>query len=134
MADHTGFARFRARFESALQTYRQTTGLTLAEHPLAVQLQSCQSVESITTIFTHEVRASSDLLAGSDRIITSMKCTISMLFTLSATTPFGDASDLVRKGELMASLDIPDGSLQPYPPAKAILAGLAILFSVCIVL
>jgi hypothetical protein len=134
MADHTGFTRFRARFESALHTYRQTTGLALPEHPLAVQLQSCHSIESITTILTREARASGDLLVRSDRIITSIKCTISMLFTLSATAPFGDANGLVRKGDLMASLNIPDGSLQPYPPAKAILAGLAILLSVCVIL
>jgi len=57
-----------------------------------------------------------------------------MLFTLSATASFGDAIGLVRKGELMASLNIPDRLLQPYPPAKAILAGLAILFAVCVIL
>jgi hypothetical protein len=134
MTDHTGFARFRARFESALQTYRQTTGLTLAEHPLAVQLQSCRSIESITTVLTREARASTGFSAESDRIITSIKCTISMLFTLSASASFGDAIDLVRKGDLMASLNIPDRSLQPYPPAKALLAGLAILIAVCVIL
>ena len=98
MADHAGSTRFRARFESALQTYRQATGVTLAEHPLAVQLQSCHSIESITAILTREARASRDLSAGCDRIITSMKYTISMLFTLSTTASFGDAIDLVRKG------------------------------------
>jgi hypothetical protein len=134
MADHTGFTRFRARFESALEAYRQTTGLTLTEHPLAVQLQSCRSIESITTILTRSARASTSFSAESDRIITSIKCTVSMLFTLSATASFGDAIGLVRNGELMASLNIPDRSLQPYPPAKALLAGLAILIAVCVIL
>jgi hypothetical protein len=34
----------------------------------------------------------------------------------------------------MACFYIADGFLQPHPPGKAILAGLAILFHVCVVL
>jgi hypothetical protein len=88
--------RFRARFESALQTYGQTTGLALAEHPLAVRIQSCHSAESITTILIHEARASSDLL-GSDRSTNLIESIVSMLLTLSVTTSLGDAIGLVRK-------------------------------------
>jgi len=36
MYDQPGSTGFRALFESALRTYEQTTGIRLAEHPLAV--------------------------------------------------------------------------------------------------
>jgi hypothetical protein len=96
MDDQSGSARFGVRFGSALQTYQQTTGLSLAGHPLAVQLRRCHSVDSITSILKHEVQASGDLLR-SDRVMKSIESTVSILFTLSATASFGDAVDLVRK-------------------------------------
>jgi hypothetical protein len=130
MADQSGSTRFRARFRSALQTYQQTTGVTLAEHPLAVQLQSCCSVESITTILTHEVRSPGGNL-GSDGIVKSIESIVSILFTLSNTAAFGDAIGLVRQEAPMTCFHTPDGYSQLYPPARAILAGLAILFAVC---
>jgi hypothetical protein len=115
-----------------LQTYRQTTGVTLVEHPLAVQLLGCNEVEFITTILKREAHASSDLL-GSDKIMTLIESIVAILSTLSATASFRDAIGLVREETLMAFY-IPDAFLQPYPPAKAILASLAILFAVCVVL
>jgi len=67
MADRSGSARFRAHFESALLAYRKITGVTSAEHPTAVRLQNCDSVESITTLLLYEARAFSDF-RGFDRI------------------------------------------------------------------
>lgn len=54
MADRSGFIHFRTRFESALQAYHKTTSVVLAEHPLAVGLQNCYSVEAVTTLLKHE--------------------------------------------------------------------------------
>jgi hypothetical protein len=107
MADQSGSARFRTRFESALQAYQQTTGVILVEHPVAIQLRNPHSVESITTILKFEARTFSDLL-GSDRIMKALEGTISNLFTLTATASFGDAIDLVRKNGLMACFPMPD--------------------------
>ena len=132
MADQSRSIRFRARFESALQDYYHTTGVSLAEHPLAVQLQDPDSVQSITTVLVHEARPSSDLLGG-DKSTKSIESIVSILFTLSTTACLGDAIGLVRKA-LMACCHIPDIVLQPCTPAKAVLAGLANLFSVCAIL
>ena len=95
MADHSESTPFRTRFESALQNYQQTTGVTLAEHPVTSHIQNLQSLESITEILKYEARASSDLL-GTDRIMHLIESTASMLFTLSAAASFGDAITMVR--------------------------------------
>jgi len=111
MADQSQSTFFRDRFESVLQTYQQTTGIALAEHPLAVELQSCHSVDSITAILKREARASNDLLEI-DRVTKSIEGIISMLSTLFATASFGDsdAIGLVRNDALMAlSFYISDG-------------------------
>ena len=133
MADYPASTLFSARFESALQAYQHTTGVTLAEHTLTVQFQNPHSAESIVTILKCEARVPSDL-QDSYIIVNSIENIVSMLFSISTTTSFRDAIVLVRKEALMTCLHIHDGLSQPYPPAKAIATGLAILFSACAVL
>jgi hypothetical protein len=98
MPYQSGATRFRERFESALQAYQKTTGLVLAEHPLAVQVQSCHCVESITKLLTNEARAFSSFsnLQGSDSVIKSIEGVVSILSTISATS-LGEAVGLVRQ-------------------------------------
>jgi hypothetical protein len=86
---------FQERFESALQAYRKVTGVTLTEHPLAVQ-----SVESITAILKNEAQASSNFL-GTDEIIKSIENTVPVLSTLSSTISIGEVIDLVCQIKLM---------------------------------
>jgi hypothetical protein len=96
MSDQSGPTILRARFESALKAYQTTTGVTLAEHPLAVEMQGCHSAESIATLLKHEARAFTDL-QGSDRVISSIKRTSSIFSTLSVNTILGEAIGLVRQ-------------------------------------
>jgi hypothetical protein len=96
MADPSGSARFQALFESALQAYQTKTGITLAEHALAVQLQSCNTVESIINLVQGQAQAFSNY-RESDRIMKSIKTIVSTLTPLSAAAPLADAVGLVRR-------------------------------------
>jgi len=98
MADQPGHTRFQALFDSALQAYEQKTSITLAEHPLAVQLQSCDSVESIIALLLDQARSFSNF-RESDRIIKSIKTTISILNPLSVATSFASTFGLVCQNE-----------------------------------
>jgi hypothetical protein len=95
MAEQTGHTRFHTLFESALQAYQKTTGITLAEHPLAMQLQSCNSLGSITTVLQDQAQAFSNF-GESDRIMKSIKTIVSILTSLSAAVSFADTFDMVR--------------------------------------
>ena len=88
MAHRHESARFQAFFEPALQAYEKKAGVLLARHPLALKLQSCDSVEAITSIFQDQARVFGDL-QGSDRIMESMRRIISI------------SSKLVRQEELV---------------------------------
>jgi len=57
MGDQSGSIRYQAIFESALKTYEKETGITLVEHPLSLQLQTCDTVESMTTLVQHQASA-----------------------------------------------------------------------------
>jgi hypothetical protein len=52
MSEQSGPSRLRALFEAALEDYEKQTGIALAKHPLAEQLQNCVSIESILDIFS----------------------------------------------------------------------------------
>jgi hypothetical protein len=100
MADHLGSLHFQALFESALRAYQEKTSISLAEHPIAVQLQSCHSVESIFTPLQPETQAFSNF-RESETIMKSIKTTVSKLTTLSASAFLGDVCGLVRQNALM---------------------------------
>ena len=100
MADHSPSTRFRSLFESALTEYEKKTGITLTEHPLAIRLQSCHSIESTTAILQGQTQAFSKF-RGRDRAIKSIKNTLSILTTLSDTATLGDSIGLVRHNVLV---------------------------------
>ena len=94
MGDQSGFIRFRALFESALQAYEIETGITLPEHPLTLQLRSCYSIESITTFLQDQIRGSSNF-RGNDQVMNLVKNTTTILSALSSTAAFDWAIGLV---------------------------------------
>jgi len=95
MGDQSQASRFRPLFESALQEYQRQTGTTLAGHPLAENLQHCDSIESITTVLQEQARAFSEFRGGDARVMKSLKTVVSVLYTLSISTALGEAIGLV---------------------------------------
>ena len=97
-------ARFRLLFDAALQDYQKQTGTNLIDHPLAKQLQSCDSVESITIFFREQAQAFTEFRGNDSRIMRPLKSAVSILDMLSTSTALGEAIGLVRWNLLM---DIP---------------------------
>ena len=56
MSEQSGSARFQELFESALRAYEKKTGITLSRHPLAMKLQTCDSVEGITALLQDQAK------------------------------------------------------------------------------
>ena len=100
MAHSFKSASFEALFESALQAYEKKAGVSLSQHPLAIKLQSCDTVEAITDLLQDQAQAFGHL-QGSDKIMKSIKITVSILSKISSATSL-DAFGLVRKKALMA--------------------------------
>ena len=94
MSDNSESTGFRVFFESAFQAYENKTGIPLAEHPLAIQLQSCHSAESMTALVQDQTSAFNEF-RGKDRVAKSVKTTLSILTKLCATASLGDAVGLV---------------------------------------
>ena len=63
----------------------------LSEHPLAIQLENCHSVEFIVALLQDQART-----LGSDRIIKPIEGTVPVLCRLSATAALGGVIGPVR--------------------------------------
>ena len=100
MAQQPQSPRFQAQFEPALQAYEKKAGVSLAQHPLAIKLQNCDSVEAVTGILQDQARAVGDF-QGSDRIMKSIKTTVSILSKLSSAPSLADAFGPVCQQELV---------------------------------
>jgi hypothetical protein len=95
MSDQSGLSRLRVLFETALQDYEKQTGIALAKHPLAEQLQNCSSVESVTAVLREQTQAFSEF-RGKDKVMNPLKNAVSVLYKLSAVAELGQAIGLVR--------------------------------------
>jgi len=95
MSEPPGQSRLRALFEAALEDYEKQTGIALAKHPLAEQLQNCASVESVTNVFREQTQAFSEF-RGRDKIMKLFKNSTSVLYKLTAAANFGQDIGLVR--------------------------------------
>jgi fungal STAND N-terminal Goodbye domain len=104
MADPSQSSRLRVLFESALEDYQNQTGMTLTHHPIAQQLRTCDSVESVIAVLKAQARAFRKSREGDGPIMKSLERVVSVLYTLSASTGLGEAIVLVRRQALMGTL------------------------------
>ena len=102
MTDQSGSARFETIWDSALQAYEEMTGVALAQHPLALDLQTCHSIGNTTNLLQRRARDFDDF-RQKDRIMKAIKTTVSILTTLSEAAFLAGAVGLVRQEALMLS-------------------------------
>ena len=95
MSDQPGAYHFQVLFESALQDYERQTGITLANHPLAEQLQACHSADSVTALLQEQLLAFGEFREG-DKIMGLLKNVVSALSQISATAGLGQNFGTVR--------------------------------------
>jgi len=78
-------SNFLLIFAAALETYNKTTKKKLLTHPLAAQLQSCDSPADILSVLQHLVQQL-DQGRSSDQGLTNwLSPTVNVLFAFSAT-------------------------------------------------
>jgi len=82
-------------FNSALQTYKKKTGKDITSHPLATELQSCNSPDAILAVLRKQV-PSFDQSQDSDGTFTKWLIpTVNVLYAFSATV--GEGVGLVNR-------------------------------------
>jgi hypothetical protein len=96
MTDPSRSSQFQELFERALQDYEKQTGTELARDPLAEQLQSCNSVDSVLDILQQQTQAFTEFRGSNGRIMKSLKSAVSTIHALSSSTTLSELVSMVR--------------------------------------
>ena len=120
---------FQLIINKALDTYKERTRKDLRAHPLAVQLQACDSPGAILAVLQPQVQALDQSRNTDGRWTKWLDPTINVMYTFSNI--IGASVGLVCSGYtfLIFSLIF---TWQVFSPASVIFAGVGILLSVCI--
>ena len=89
----TLFSKFQLIFDIALKEYQRRTKDDLLTHPLATQLQQCDSPNSIRAVLQRQVQDLEMSQASDERLTKWLDPTINVLSALSVT--IGDVVGLV---------------------------------------
>lgn len=100
MAHQSKSPRLQALFEPTLQAYEKKTGISLVQHPLAIKLMSCDTVEAID-LLQDQARGFRDF-HGRNKIMKSIRVTVSILSNISSIASLSDALGPVGEKGLMA--------------------------------
>ncbi|KAI9438080.1 hypothetical protein H4582DRAFT_2098857 [Lactarius indigo] len=82
-------SRFQAIFDAALKSYQKQTKNDLIAHPLASQLQSCDSTSAILAILQDQVREFDQAHSGDERLTKWLIPTVNVLYAFSAAVSEG---------------------------------------------
>jgi hypothetical protein len=82
MSDLSG-SMLQLHFDTALRDYEKQTGMKLIEHPLARQLENCNSVDSITAVLQEQARAFSEFRRDDDKLMKPLKRVVHVLHAIS---------------------------------------------------
>ena len=81
----TSFPRFRTVFVEAMNAYEKKTKTDLLKHPLASQLQSCNSSTDILALLHGMVNELEESRSHNERLSSWLNPTINVLYAFSAT-------------------------------------------------
>ncbi|KAH9034483.1 hypothetical protein EDB85DRAFT_1889789 [Lactarius pseudohatsudake] len=101
---------FGSILDAALCEYKKKTGKELLDHPLATELQHCDSVDVILAIFQGQAEAFQQFRDGDQMLMKWISPMVDVLFTFSGT--------------------LSEGVAFAFPPAKVIFVGIGVLLAV----
>jgi hypothetical protein len=125
-------SNFQSIFNAALKTYEKQTKRDLLSHPLASQLQTCDSLSSILAVLQGQVDDVDQARKRDERLTRWLGPTVNVLLAFSDT--LGEGVSLVSLKVISFCDNALTAKRQVFSPAKVIFAGAGVLLQVCIFL
>src|SRR6266702_6654547 len=85
LATATSSTNFETIFTTALQAYKKQTKKDIASHPLAAQLQTCDSPDAILSVLQAQVQVFDQSRSADERLTKWLNPTVHVLYAFSAT-------------------------------------------------
>jgi len=116
-------------FNAALRTYNKKTGKDITSHPLATELQSCDSPDAILALLRRQMPTPDPSQSSDETFAKCLVPTVNVLYTLSDTLGEGVGLVITTMSSLLRSCALTSFS-QVFSPAKIIFAGVGVLLLV----
>jgi hypothetical protein len=100
---------FRIFFNAALQDYKDKTGNTLTDHPIAKQLETCESVNSIAAILQGQAQSFREFRENDGRLMKALNSSVDVLCSPSISSTLNEAIGLVVRQKASISVPCSDG-------------------------
>ena len=85
----TSRSNLHSIFNAALRTYNKKTGKDITSHPLATELQSCDSPDAILAVLRRQIPTQDQSQSGGETFTKCLIPTVNVLYTLSDTLGAG---------------------------------------------
>ena len=86
---------FRILFDDALQDYEDKTGKTLSDHPITKQVETCDSVDSITAILQEQARSFREFRENDGKLMKALNSSVNVLCAPSISSALDEAIGVV---------------------------------------
>ncbi len=95
MSHPSSSSSFQSLFNAGLRDYANQTGTKLDDHPIAKQLEECESMDSFISVLHDNAREFREFQGEDGKIVKSLKCAVHVLYALSTSTALGEGIGLV---------------------------------------
>ena len=95
MSQSSSSSTFQALFNEALQDYEVKTGTNLIDHPFAKQLETCETVSSITSILQKQAQSFRGFRDNDGKLMKALYSTVNVLCAPSISSAVNEAIGLV---------------------------------------
>jgi hypothetical protein len=97
-------SNFRILFDAALQDYQDKTGDTLTDHPIAKQLETCESVNSITVILHEHARSFREFRENDGKLMKALNSSVDVLCSPSISSALNETIGLIVRRNAFISV------------------------------
>jgi hypothetical protein len=98
---------FQALFNVALQDYKDKTGTSLVDHPFAKQLETCESVSSITEILLEQAQSFREFRENDGKLMKALNTSVDVLCSPHISSILSETIGLVVRRKAFIGLPCP---------------------------
>ena len=125
----TSRSNLDAIFNAALKAYKKKTGKDITSHPLAIELQSCDSPDAILAILRRQIPTPDQSRNADETFAKYLIPTVNVLYALSGTLGEGISLVIITMSSLTRICALTSLS-QVFSPSKVIFTGIGVLLLV----
>ena len=85
----------KSLFETALNDFKEKAGTDLDQHQIIDKLGNCESADSVINVLQDQAQAFRDFRGDDGKLMTWLKRTVDVLYTLSTSGVLGEGIGLV---------------------------------------